>query len=137
MRWVDLARVARVKSHGEIAAKGLINYVYDDDNSIKFPSEDYSKRETVLHPNHRRQMRTQQLRKQDHWILDKKNKQPIRVHITPCKALFTPTGAKECPTNPDNTSRERTTEIIDASSRGGDPDILEDNGRLGDLHPSG
>ena len=68
-------------------------------------------------------------RKQDHWILDKKNKQLIRVHITPRKALFTPNGAKECPINPDHISRERTTEIIDASA-GGDPDILEDNWRL-------
>ena len=66
---------------------------------------------------------------QDHWILDKKNKQLIRVHITPRKTLFTPNGAKECPINPDNISRERTTEIIDASE-GGDPDILEDNWRL-------
>ena len=67
--------------------------------------------------------------KQDHWILDKKNKQLIRVHITPRKALFAPNGAKECPINPDHISRERTTEIIDASA-GGDPDILEDNWRL-------
>ena len=29
---VDLAGVARVKSHGEIAIKGLTNYVYDDDD---------------------------------------------------------------------------------------------------------
>ena len=41
----------------------------------------------------------------------------------------TPNGAKECPINPDHISRERTTEIIDAST-GGDPDILEDNWRL-------
>ena len=67
--------------------------------------------------------------KLDRWILDKKNKQLIRVRITPRKALFTPTGTKECPVNPDNISRERTTEIIDASE-GGDPDILEDNWRL-------
>ena len=58
----------------------------------------------------------------DHWILDKKNKQLIRAHITPRKALFTPTGTKECPVN-------RTAEIIDASE-GGDPEILEDNWRL-------
>ena len=51
------------------------------------------------------------------------------MHITPRKALFTPNGAKECPINPDNISRERTTEIIDASE-GGDPDVLEDNWRL-------
>ena len=51
------------------------------------------------------------------------------MHITPRKALFTPTGAKECPVNPDNISRERTTEIIDASE-GGDPEILEDSWRL-------
>ena len=60
-----------------------------------------------VHPNHPRRKRTQQLRKpwslkQDHWILDKKNKQLIRVRTTPRKALFTPTGAKECPINPDN-----------------------------------
>ena len=51
------------------------------------------------------------------------------MHITPRKALFTPNGAKECPINPDHISRERTTEIIDAST-GGDPDVLEDNWRL-------
>ena len=45
------------------------------------------------------------------------------------EALFTRNGAKECPINPDHTSRERTTEIINASV-GGDPDILEDNWRL-------
>ena len=66
--------------------------------------------------------------KQD-WILDKKNKQLIRVHITPRKALFTPSGAKECPINPDCVSRERTTQMVD-SSKDGDPDILEDNWRL-------
>ena len=44
---VDLAGVARVNPHGEIGWKGLPNYVYDDDNSIKFPSGDYSKSETV------------------------------------------------------------------------------------------
>ena len=43
--------------------------------------------------------------KQDHWILDKKNKQLTRVHLTPRQALFTPTGAKECPTGPDDISR--------------------------------
>ena len=37
---VDLAGVARAKSHGEIAVKGLTNYVYDDDNSIKFPKSE-------------------------------------------------------------------------------------------------
>ena len=44
----NLAGVARVKAHGEIAHKGLANYVYDDDNSIKFPSGDISKSETVF-----------------------------------------------------------------------------------------
>ena len=38
---VDLAGVANVKSHGEIAIKGLTNYVYEDDNSIRFPSGGY------------------------------------------------------------------------------------------------
>ena len=44
---VDLAGVARVKAHGEFAVKGLTNYVYDDDNSIKFPFWESSKNETV------------------------------------------------------------------------------------------
>ena len=44
---VDLAGVARVKAHGEIAHKGLTNYVYDDDNSIKFLSRDLTESETV------------------------------------------------------------------------------------------
>ena len=132
---VDLAGVARVKAHGEIAHQGLINYVYDDDNSIKFPSGDLSQSETVCAAKSsetKEDLATPKIigsQKQDHWILDKKNKQLIRVHITPCKALFTPNGAKECPINPDSISRERTTEIIDASV-GGDPDILEDNWRL-------
>ena len=46
------------------------------------------------------------------------------MRVTPRKALFTPNGAKECPINPDSISRERTTEIIDASE-GGDPDRLK------------
>ena len=131
---VDLAGVARVKSHGEIAMKGLTNYVYDDDNSIRFPSGDISKSETVCASKSsetKEDLATPKIigsQKQDRWILDKKNKQLIRVH----KALFTPNGAKECPINPDNISRERSSEIIDASE-GGDPDILEDNWRL--LHP--
>ena len=132
---VDLAGVARVKAHGEIAHKGLTNYVYDDDNSIKFPSGDLTKSETVCSaksPETKEDLATPKIigsQKQDHWILDKKNKQLIRVHITPRKALFTPNGAKECPINPDHISRERTTEIIDASADQ-DPDILEDNWRL-------
>ena len=132
---VDLAGVARVKAHGEIAHKGLTNYVYDDDNSIQFPSGDISKSETVCAAKSsetKEDLATPKIigpQKQDHWILDKKNKQLSRVHITPRKALFTPNGAKECPINPGNISRERTTEIIDASG-GGDPDILEDNWRL-------
>ena len=44
---VDLAGVARVKAHGEIAHKGLTHYVYDDDNSIKFPSRGLTKSEAV------------------------------------------------------------------------------------------
>ena len=132
---VDLAGVARVKAHGGIAHKGLTNYIYDDDNSIKFPSGDISKSETVCAAKSsetKEDLATLKIiisQKQDHWILDKKNKQLIRVHITPRKALFTPNKAKECPINPDNISRERSTEIIDASE-GGDPDILEDNWRL-------
>ena len=124
-----------MKAHGEIAIKGLTNYVYDDDNSIKFPSGGISKSETVCASKSsetKEDLATPKIigsQKQDHWILDKKNKQLIRVHITPRKALFTPNGAKECPINPDNISRERTTEITDAS-KGGDPEILEDNSRL-------
>ena len=131
----DLAGVARVKAYGEIAIKGLTNYVYDDDSSIKFPSGDISKSETVCASKSsetKEDLATPKIigsQKQDHWILDKKNKQLIRVRITPCKALFTPNGAKECPINPDNISQEHATEIIDAS-KGGDPEILEDNWRL-------
>ena len=101
---VDLAGVARVKAHGEIAHKGLTNYV----NSIKFPSGDLTKSETVCAAKSsetKEDLATPKIigsQKQDHWILDKKNKQLIRVHITPRKALFTPNGAKECPINPDN-----------------------------------
>ena len=132
---VDLAGVARLKARGEIAHKGLTNYVYDDDNSIKFPSGGISESETVCaakSSEKKEDLATPKIigsQKQDHWILDKKNKQLIRVHITPRKALFTPNRAKKCPINPDNISRERTTEIIDASE-GGDPDILEDSWRL-------
>ena len=121
-----------MKAHGEIAIKGLI---YDDDNSIRLPSGDISKSETVCASKSsetKEDLATPKIigsQKQDHWVLDKKNKQLTRVHITPRKALFTPNGAKECPINPDSISRERTTEIIDASE-GGDPDILEDNWRL-------
>ena len=124
---VDLAGVARVKSHGEFAVKGLTNYVYDDDNRIKFPSWESSKSETVCasKPSETKE-ETATLKifgslKQDHWVLDKKNKQLTRVRITPLKA-------KRCPIHPDNISRERTSEIIDASE-GGDPEIL-DNWRL-------
>ena len=112
--------------------KGLTNYGYDDDNSIR---GDISKSETVCASKSsetKEDLATPKIigsQKQDHWILDKKNKQLIRVHITPRKALFTPNAAKECPISPDNISRERTTEIIDASE-GGDLDILEDNWRL-------
>ena len=124
-----------MKSHGEIARKGLINYVYDDDDSIKFQSEENPKSETVCASKSsetKEEAATPRIigtTKQDHWIHDEKNKKLIRVHMTPRKALFTPIGAKGCPVNPDNISRERTTEIIDAT-KGGDPEILEDNWRL-------
>ena len=132
---VDLAGVERVESHGEIAAKGLTNSVYDDDSSIKFPSGDYSKSET-LRIQISRDKRGHSNSK-NHWVSEAGSfdTRPEEQAAHPCaqsrlgKALFTPTGAKECPINPDNISRERTTEIIDAS-RGGDPDILEDNWRL-------
>ena len=99
-----------------------------------FPPRISPRVKLFLQQNHPRQRRlaTPKIigsQKQDHWILDKKKKQLIRVRITPRKALFTPNGAKESPINPDNISREGTTEIIDASE-GGDPDILEDNWRL-------
>ena len=119
-----------MKSHGEIAIKGLTNYVYDDDDSIQFPSREHSVSEQVCACKETKTKeetatpKTIGSLKQDHWILDKKNKQLIRVHITPRKALFTPTGTKECPVNPDNISRGRTTEIIDASE-GGDPEMVE------------
>ena len=76
-----------MKAHGE---------VYDDDNSIKFPSRDISKSETVCAAKSsetKKDLATPKIigsQKQDHWILDKKNRQLIRVHITPRKALFTP-----------------------------------------------
>ena len=80
---VDLAGVARVKAHGAIAHKGLINYVYDDDNSIKFPSGDLTRSETVCAAKSsetKEDLATPKIigsQKQDHWILDKKNKQPV------------------------------------------------------------
>ena len=120
-----------MKAHGEIAIKGLTNYVYDDDNSIGLPSGDVSKSETVCASKSsetKEDLATPKIigsQQQDHCILDKKNKQLIRVHITPRKALFTPNGAKECPINPHNISRERATD----ASEGGDPDILEDSWR--------
>ena len=89
---VDLAGVARVKAHGEIAHKGLTNYVYDDDNSIKFPSGDLTRSETVCAAKSsetKEDLAAPKIigsQKQDHWI--KKNKQLIRVHITPRKALL-------------------------------------------------
>ena len=74
---VDLAGVARVKAHGEIAHKGLTNYVYDDDNSIKFPSGDISKSETVCAAKSsetKEDLATPKIvgsQKQDHWILER------------------------------------------------------------------
>ena len=107
---VDLAGVARVKAHGELAIKGLTNYVYDDDNSIKFPSGDNSLCIQIIRDEGTKEgLATPKIigsHKQDHWILDKKNKQLIHVRITPRKTLFAPNGAKECPINPDNISRE-------------------------------
>ena len=45
---VDLAGVARLKKHGEIAAKGLRHYVSDDDDaSVKFPSAESARSEIV------------------------------------------------------------------------------------------
>ena len=135
---VDLAGVARVKAHGEIAHKASSTMSMTMITASSFPPGISPRAKLCVQQNHPRQSETKEdlatpkiigSQKQDHWILDKKNKQLIRVHITPRKALFTPNGTKECPINPDNTSRERTTEIIDASA-GGDPDILEDNWRL-------
>ena len=83
---------------GTSVVKGLTNYVYDDDNSIKFPSGDLTRSETVCaakSPETKEDLAAPKIigsQKQDHWILDKKNKQLIRVHITPRKALFTPNG---------------------------------------------
>ena len=64
--------------------------------------------------------------------LDKKKKRLTRVHVTPRNASPTPSGAKECPNDPDNTRRERTAQMIDAS-RGGEPNILEHEWRLTSL----
>ena len=55
---VDLAGVARVKAHGEIAHKSLTNYVYDGDNSIKFPSGISPGAKLFVQQNHPRQRRT-------------------------------------------------------------------------------
>ena len=83
-----------MKAHGEMAHKGLTNYVYDDDNSIKLPSGDLTKSETVFAAKSsetKEDLATPKIiasQKQDHWILDKKNKQLIRAHITPRKALL-------------------------------------------------
>ena len=72
---VDLAGVARV---GEIAAKGLRNYVYDDDKSIKFPSEEYFKREIVCAPKSSETTedtatpKTIGSLKKDHWTLTRR-----------------------------------------------------------------
>ena len=60
---VDLAGVARVKSHGEIAIKGLANYVYDDDNSIQFPSREHSVSEQVCASRKPRRRKRQRLPK--------------------------------------------------------------------------
>ena len=81
---VDLAGVARVKAHGEIAHKGLINYVYDDDNSIKFPSGDLTKSESVCAAKSSET-------KEDLLAgpLDKKNKQLICAHHAPKGAVHT------------------------------------------------
>ena len=74
---VDLAGVARVKAHGEFAHKGLTNYVYDDDNSIKFPSGDLTRSETVCAAKSsetKEDLATLKIigsQKQDRWILDK------------------------------------------------------------------
>ena len=97
---VDRQAVARVKSHGEIAVKRDTNYVYDDDNSIKFPSWEPSKSDTVCAAKSsetKEDTATPKIigsLKQDHWILDKKNEQLIRAHMTPRKALFTHNGPK-------------------------------------------
>ena len=94
-----LVGVAELKLHGKIAGKVPNNYVYDDDDSIKFPHPEPSKDEIVCaskSPETKKDTATPKItgsQKQGHWILDKKNKQLTRVHITPRKALFTPSGA--------------------------------------------
>ena len=118
---VDLAGVAiaRVKSYGEIAIKGLTNYVYDDDNSIQFPRE-HSVSEQVCAS--KQTEAKEEIATPKRLVLSSRvtGYSTIRARITPFKALFTPTGAKECPVK---------TEIIDASE-GGEPEILEDNWTL-------
>ena len=89
-----------MKSHGEIAIKGT-NYVYDDDDSIQFPSRERSVSEQVCASKETEAKeetatpKTIGSLKQDHWILDKKNKQLIRVHITPRKALHPKVGIQK------------------------------------------
>ena len=64
------------------------NYDYNDDNSIKFPSGEISKSETVCAAKSsetKEDLATPKIigsQKQDHWTLDKENKQLIRVNIT-------------------------------------------------------
>ena len=74
-----------MKFHGEIATKGLTNYVYDDDNSAQFPSREHSvseqacaSKETKAKEEIAKPKIIGSL-KQDHWILDKKNEQLTRA----------------------------------------------------------
>ena len=97
---VDLAGVARVKSHGEIAIKGLTNYVYDDGNSIHFLSREHSGSEQVCASKEseaKEERATPKIigsPKQDHWILDEKNNQLTRVRITPRKSVVHTNGSE-------------------------------------------
>ena len=105
----DILLLAKLKFYGEVAGKGRNNYVYNGDDSIKFPLPEPSKNEIACASKSTETKEATatpdivEPQKQDRWILDKKNKQLTHVHITHRKALFTPSGAKECSIDPDRT----------------------------------
>ena len=62
--------MAKEMNRGEVA--------YDDDNSIQFPSAEPPVTETVCASNSTVAPK-EATAKQDHWVVGKKNNQPIRV----------------------------------------------------------
>ena len=84
-----------MKVRGEIAHKGLINYVYDDDNSIKFPSGDLTKSETVCAAKSsetKEDLATPKIigsQEQDHWIRQEEQAAHPCAHHAPKGAVHT------------------------------------------------